>query len=92
MHFWPEMSGVFFASLTTCDGEGLTGVSADDNVWNNSICSELLCGELLDITVDWCVWPMAFEDASAVRFDLTEGNCFKSCFFKSNAKSSDTAK
>ena len=92
MHFWPEMSGVFFASLTTCDGEGLAGVSTDDDVGKNSICSELLSGELFDITIDWCVRPMLSEDCSWVVFDFAKGCCFKSCFFKANAKPSYTTK
>jgi hypothetical protein len=88
MHFWPEMSRVFFASLTTCNAERLTGIPSNDDVWNNSICSELVSGELFDITVDWCVWPMVFEDTSAVGFNFAECDCFKSGFFEANAKSS----
>jgi len=88
MHFRPEMSGVFFASLTTCDREGLAGVSADDNVWNNSICFELLSGKLFNISVDGCVGPVVFEDTSAVGFNFAECDCFKSGFFETNAKSS----
>jgi hypothetical protein len=89
MHFWPEMSFVFFASLTTCDAERLAGISTDDDVWNNSICSELVSGKLFNVTIDWRVWPMALKDASAVGFDFAERDCLKSGFFETNAKSSN---
>ena len=61
-HLWPEVSFVLFASLTTCDADRLTWEATANEFGNNSIRSELCCGELFDVAVDGYVRPVFFED------------------------------
>ena len=86
------MSFVFLASLTTCNAEWLAGISSADDIGNNSICSELLSGELFDVAVDGYVRPVLFEDCSWVLFDFAEGDCFKSRSFKSDTEATYSTK
>jgi hypothetical protein len=93
IHFRPEVTVIFRASLLPGNTEWLAWVSPDDDIWsNNPICSELLSGEASDIIVDWCVRPMSSKDFLAVSFDFAERDCFKSGFFEANAKSPYTTK
>jgi hypothetical protein len=86
-HLRPEIAVIVLASLLPGTTERLAGKSSCEKS-DSSICRAIEC---FDISVDWHIPPMLFDDGLGVGFIVAEPNGFKSSPSSGKSKSSDTA-
>jgi hypothetical protein len=83
----PEIAVIVLASLLPGTTERLAGKSSCEKS-DSSICRTI---ERFDVSVDWDIRPMLFEDCLGVRFVVAESNGFKSSPSSGKSESSDSA-
>jgi hypothetical protein len=86
-HLRPEIAVIVLASPLPGITERLAGKSSCEKS-DSSICRAI---ERFDVSVDWHIWPMIFEDCLCVWFVVAESNGFESSPFSGKSKSSDSA-
>jgi hypothetical protein len=86
-HFWPEIAVIVLASPLPGVTEWLAGKSSREKS-DSSICRAI---ERFDVSVDWDIRPMLFEDGLGVGFVVAESNGLKSSPSSGKSKSSNTA-
>jgi len=86
-HLRPEIAVIVLASPLPGVTEWLAGKSPSKKS-DSSICRAI---ERFDVSVDWDIRPMLFEDGLAVGFIVAESNGFKSSPSSGKSKSSNAA-
>ena len=86
-HLRPEIAVIVLASLLPGTTERLAGKSSCEKS-DSSICRAI---ERFDVSVDWDIRPMLFEDGLCVGFVVAESNGFKSSPSSGKSESSDSA-
>jgi hypothetical protein len=86
-HLRPEIAVIILASPLPGVTERLAGKSSREKS-DSSICRTI---ERFDVSVDWHIRPMLFEDGLCVGFVVAESNGFKSSPSSGKSESSDTA-
>jgi hypothetical protein len=86
-HLRPEIAVIVLASSLPGITERLAGKSSCEKS-DSSVCRSIEC---FDVSVDWDIWPMLFEDGLGIGFVVAESNCFKSSPSSGKSKSSDSA-
>jgi hypothetical protein len=86
-HLRPEIAVIVLASPLPGVTEWLAGKSPSKKS-DSSICRAI---ERFDVSVDWDIRPMLFEDCLGIWFVVAESDCFKSSPSSGKSESSDTA-
>jgi hypothetical protein len=91
-HLRPEVARIVCASLLPGMAKGLAGIAcADEADSTNSVSSQSLCRNVMDVVIAGDSRPMFGEDGTGERFDFTESNGSHSGPLESETKPADPA-
>jgi hypothetical protein len=66
--------------------------STTDDIGNNSVCSEAVCGKGSDVVIARDIGPVLSQNSARIWFNFTEGNSLHPSPFKAKAKPANARK